>query len=77
MIYKILFILFNIWYWVGEAATEGFTWASEKRRKDNYIIKPGIHDSINYKEAKGFMCYHSWRVFGENVGILGIIIFAS
>ena len=74
LILKSLFVIFNIWYWTGEGATEGFTWATEKRRLENLIIKPGIHDSTFYKTASGLMCYHSWRTMGENVGIFGMNI---
>lgn len=73
---KVLYILFSIWYWLGEGATEGYTWASKKRRINNWFIKPGIHDNSNHKNAKGKYCYHTWRVLGENIGILGIAVFS-
>ena len=65
MIIKILFILANIWYWIGEGATEGYTWSSKERRNENKII--GIN---------GILDYHGWRVIGENLGILFMIITA-
>jgi len=58
----------NIWYWIGEGATEGFTWASEERRLQNKLIRSGKVAGC------GIACYHTWRVLGENVGILGIIL---
>jgi hypothetical protein len=45
-------MFFVIWYWIGEGATEGFTWASPYRRKNNIIIRPGKHDANNVL-AKG------------------------
>jgi len=72
----IIFLIFSIWYWIGEGATEGYTWASEKRRVENVLISPGVHDDPFWYTANGFMCYHSWRVLGENIGILGMIISA-
>jgi len=66
--------MFTMWYWVGEGATEGYTWSTSERRHGNYIIRPGIHDSPLFKTAQGRWCYHTWRVMGENVGMFGSVI---
>jgi len=73
----ILFIVFNLWYWIAEGATEGFTWATRSRRMNNKLIKPGKHDDPEYKKARGAFCYHTWRSMGENVGIFCIGITAT
>ena len=70
----ILFIIFNLWYWIAEGATEGFTWSTRSRRLNNKLIRPGIHDDPSYKTAKGLWCYHTWRSLGEYVGIAGMVI---
>jgi len=65
-------IVFVMWYWFGEGCTEGYTWADPMRRHMNLIIKPGKHDST--QDSKGWWCYHTWRVTGENVGMYGGMI---
>ena len=67
MIPEILITAALIWYLFAEGLTEGYSWATVERRKTNKLIKP--KDVVND--------YHSWRTFGENVGITGAVIAAA
>lgn len=51
-----LIILFLLLSFMGEGATEGYTWADSTQRVENPIIKSGA-------EGKGFLDYHTWRAF--------------
>ena len=68
MIWEILFPLFIIMYWACEGVTEGYTFASAKRRKENKLIHPNNGNN-------GIMDYHAWRIF-ENLGIWGTVFSA-
>ena len=68
MIYEILFPIFIIMYWACEGVTEGYTFASAKRRKANKLIHPN-------NGKNGIMDYHAWRIF-ENLGIWGTVFSA-
>lgn len=59
------FLYFALLYFIGEGATEGFTWSNQYVRDNNNIIgKTGLFD------------YHTYRVGFENVGMVGMIIVA-
>jgi hypothetical protein len=61
--FEILFLL-GMWiYWLSEGCTEGYTFASSKRRKENKLICGRIGEGV----AK--VDYHAWRL-GENVGMI-------
>ena len=51
-----LIMLFLLLSFIGEGATEGYTWADSVQRAENPIIKGGA-------EGKGFLDYHMWRAF--------------
>ena len=68
MIWEILFPLFIIMYWACEGVTEGYTFASAKRKIDNKLIHPN-------NGSNGIMDYHAWRIF-ENLGIWGTVFSA-
>ncbi len=67
--WDIAFII-SMWvYWFSEGCTEGYTFASSKRRKENKLICGRIGEGV----AK--VDYHAWRL-GENIGMVGAIAFA-
>lgn len=68
MILEILICLAIILYWFSEGVTEGYTWATTKRRNENKLIHPN-------NKHNGVMDYHGWRIL-ENVGIWGTVIIA-
>ena len=68
MIWEILFPLFIIMYWACEGVTEGYTFASAKRKIENKLIHPN-------NGSNGIMDYHAWRIF-ENLGIWGTVFSA-
>jgi len=74
---QFFFALAILWRWIGEATTEGYTWANRIDRMNNKFIKPGIHDDPNYKDAKGAFSYHTWRAAAEDFGIVCMVIFES
>jgi|TARA_Y100000310_G_scaffold342918_1_gene448223 hypothetical protein len=73
MIIELSFLLFMAIYWISEGCTEGYTWASSVKRKENKlifgVIKKGKKDGV------GILDYHAWRL-GENVGMVGSILSA-
>lgn len=54
-------------YFLGEAMTEGFTWANPKRRLENRFIRL----SFKVKEAKGKFGYHQCRLPETVFGFYG------
>jgi hypothetical protein len=54
-------------YSLAEGATEGYTWASEDRRRENRLIEG------RYGDGRGVLDYHAWRSVGQ-VGVLGAIM---
>lgn len=70
MVAEIFITLSLVWYFLAEGATEGYTWASKKRRVENKLIRGGFDGTV----ANGILGYHGWRTFGENFGIVGTIV---
>ena len=68
MILEILFCLAIILYWTTEGVSEGFTWASKTRQKENKLI---CHQFG--RGQAGVMDYHAWRIL-ENIGIWGTVV---
>ncbi len=68
IILQILFPLFIIMYWLAEGVSEGFTWSSDDRKRNNKLITSRQRDT-------SLMDYHAWRIF-ENVGIWGTVVTA-
>lgn len=68
---KYLIIIFILLYFIGEGATEGYTWADSEQRMENKIIKGG-------SEGNGILDYHGYRtletcfVFFASIVMLGI-----
>jgi hypothetical protein len=62
-----LFILSIILYWTAEGASEGYTWAGERRNTNKLISGSYRKDAL--------MDYHAWRIL-ENVGIWGAVVIA-
>ena len=62
-----LFPLSVILYWISEGATEGYTWAGERRNTNKLIGGSHRKDAL--------MDYHAWRIL-ENVGIWGAVVIA-
>lgn len=59
---QIVIIILLLLYFVGEGATEGYTWASPDQRMENPIIKGST-------EGNGILDYHGYRTF-ETVFVL-------
>lgn len=55
-------VILILFYFIGEGATEGYTWASPEQRLENPIIKGST-------EGKGIIDYHGYRTF-ETVFVL-------
>ena len=57
----------SMWtYWFSEGCTEGYTFASSDRRKENKLI-------CEHKgKGEGVLDYHAWRL-GENIGTVGAV----
>ena len=55
-------------YFIGEGATEGYTFATNDRRKNNGLIK------YHFEDPNGILGYHGFRVLFENFGMILIII---
>ena len=68
MILEILFCLCIITYWFSEGVSEGWTWSTAKRKRDNKLIHAN-------NKTNGIMDYHGWRLF-ENIGIWGTVVTA-
>ncbi len=65
----ILDVLVILGYFLGEAMTEGFTWASPQRRLDNVFIKGGYKT----KGARGLLGYHTCRFPETFYGFYGLV----
>lgn len=72
MIWYVIAALGVLLYFIGEGTTEGFTFASQQRRKNNKIIRDAHAD----KQSKGFLSYHVYRVCFENLGMVMTIVSA-
>lgn len=73
MVAEIFITLSLVWYFLAEGATEGYTWASKKRRVENKLIRDRFDGTV----ANGILDYHGWRTFGESVGIVSAVIAAA
>ncbi len=62
---KYIVVVFILLYFVGNGATEGYTWADSTQRLENPVIRGGV-------EGDGFLDYHGYRTFET-----GFVFFAS
>jgi hypothetical protein len=62
MLKKLLIMLLILLYFVGEGATEGYTWADPVQRMENSIIRGNT-------EGEGILDYHGYRTL-ETIFVL-------
>lgn len=70
-IWYVLIMAGIILYFMGQGMTQGFTFSTPKRRKENKLIRNQYKRRDN---QKGFFSYHAVRVLMQNLGMAFVVI---